>query len=97
MKTTLCDLKQGESATVVTVLADFDLRQRLLEMGFTPGTKVDVIRYAPLLDPVEYRLKGYNISLRRTEACQVVVAPLTKVAPPPVKPVQRNNNIFPVQ
>lgn len=58
-------------------VAGFDLpeanRHRLLEMGFTPGTVLEVIRYAPLGDPVEVRVRGYHVSLRRADAKGILV------------------------
>jgi ferrous iron transport protein A len=48
-------------------------RARLLEMGLLVGTPIEVIRFAPLGDPVEIRIRGYNLSLRRHEAEQVMV------------------------
>jgi ferrous iron transport protein A len=58
---------------VVSVLSRGPLRKRLLAMGFVPGTGIEVLRAAPLGDPVEYRVKGYCLSLRREEAKLVSV------------------------
>lgn len=44
------------------------IHQRLLELGVTPGAKIEVIRFAPLGDPIEVRVRGYHLSLRRREA-----------------------------
>ncbi len=70
---TLDELKVGEEARIVKILGNGAFKQRLLEMGFVPGTKVKVVRYAPLEDPVEYEVKGYRVALRREEAERVVV------------------------
>lgn len=51
------------------------LRCRLLEMGVLPGTEVTLVRRAPLGDPLELRLRGYALSLRRDEADAIVVEP----------------------
>ncbi len=59
---------------VVSVASRGPLRKRLLAMGFVPGAGVEVLRAAPLGDPVEYRVKGYCISLRREEAKLVSVS-----------------------
>ena len=61
---------------VATVGGDGDTRRRLLEMGFCNGTCVEAIRRAPLGDPIEFRLRGYFLSLREAQACfvQVVVS-----------------------
>jgi ferrous iron transport protein A len=47
----------------------------LLEMGLLPGTRVEVVRYAPLGDPVEIKVRGYNLSLRKHEAEHVWIQP----------------------
>jgi ferrous iron transport protein A len=59
---------------VVSVPARGSLRKRLLAMGFVPGTRIEALRAAPLGDPVEYRVKGYCISLRKEEAKLVSVS-----------------------
>ncbi|MCC6239785.1 MAG: ferrous iron transport protein A [Phycisphaerales bacterium] len=67
-----CALSQlgiGCGGTVCHVeTADLDLRRRLLEMGFCNGAKVEVVRRAPLGDPIEFRLRGYCLSLRHEQA-----------------------------
>ena len=72
----LSELQQGESGIVVRIAAGSRLRSRLREMGFVPDVAVEVMRSAPLSDPVEYRLKGYFISLRREEARDILVRKL---------------------
>ena len=52
---------------------DGALRRRLLEMGFCNGTNVEVIRRAPLGDPIEFRLRGYHLSLREEQARHVSI------------------------
>lgn len=58
----------GCSGAVVAVGGDADLRRRLLEMGFCNGAQVEVVRRAPLGDPIEFRLRGYCLSLRDEQA-----------------------------
>jgi ferrous iron transport protein A len=70
----LSHLGIGCGGHVVTVGGDRDLRRRLLEMGFCNGAKVEVVRRAPLGDPIEFRLRGYHLSLRSDQAQHVVVA-----------------------
>jgi len=70
---TLNDLNPGQSGFVVKVKGSGAFRKRVIEMGFTPGRRVEVIRKAPLQDPVEYRLMDYEISLRRSEARSIEV------------------------
>jgi len=52
-----------------------DAHRRLLEMGIVAGTEVRLVRLAPLGDPMEIRLRGYHLSIRRSEARTVVVDP----------------------
>lgn len=66
--TYLSDLATGEEAIISKVLGRGAFRKRITEMGFVKGKKVTVIKSAPLLDPIEYELMGYKISLRRSEA-----------------------------
>jgi len=73
---TLDEMKPGQECEIVDVIADGILGQRLMDMGFIPGTHIRVIRNAPLIDPVELKLKGYNISMRHSEAKKVVVKTL---------------------
>ena len=65
---TLRELKPGRSGVVDSVKGAGNIRRRVLEMGVTPGVKIDVIKVAPLGDPVEVMLRGYNLSLRKEEA-----------------------------
>jgi ferrous iron transport protein A len=65
----------GKSARVVSVHADRELKRRLLEMGFCNRARVDVIRRAPLGDPIEFRLRGYHLSLRSEQAACITVQP----------------------
>lgn len=70
---TLRDLKPGQSGVVASIGGAGNIRRRVLEMGVTPGTKVDVVKVAPLGDPVEVVLRGYNLSLRKEEAEAIVM------------------------
>ncbi|MBQ3042838.1 MAG: ferrous iron transport protein B [Alistipes sp.] len=69
----LSELKTGETATVVRVLGYGGFRRRIMEMGFVRGQDVTVILDAPLKDPIEYHIMGYDISLRRKEAEMIEV------------------------
>ena len=71
---TLDEMKPGQECEVVDITAEGILGQRLLDMGFIPGTHVKVVRNAPLVDPVEFQMKGYHISLRHSEARLVEVS-----------------------
>jgi len=65
---TLYDLNEGEEGIILKIKGRGQFRQRLSEMGFVVGKKVEVIKKAPLRDPVEYKIMGYHISLRNSEA-----------------------------
>lgn len=65
----LSDLKIGERGRVVGLeKGKKAYRQKLLSMGLTPGTEFNVIRYAPLGDPMEIQVRGFSLSLRKGEA-----------------------------
>jgi ferrous iron transport protein A len=64
----LSTLVPGTRATVVRIDIPVEQRGRLMEMGLLAGTAVELVRFAPLGDPVEIRLRGYNLSLRKHEA-----------------------------
>ena len=64
----LSELKTGEKAVIVKVSGHGGFRRRILEMGFVRGKQVEVILNAPLKDPIDYRIMGYDVSLRRSEA-----------------------------
>lgn len=75
---TLNQLKPGQRARVLAVRNENNtVYQRLLEMGVFEGTDVELIRYAPLGDPLEIRVQGYNLSLRKAEAAMVDVEVLS--------------------
>ncbi len=69
----LSQLGPGQRGTIVRVGGNGQARRRYLEMGFVRGEVVHVERVAPLGDPVEYRVKGYHISLRRADAQNILV------------------------
>jgi len=73
MERKLSDLELGEKAVILKVVGTGSIRRRMLDMGLVKGTEIVVIRRAPLGDPIEFRLKGYNLSLRKEEAKNVFV------------------------
>lgn len=75
-KLSLADLGRGVPAEVVRVRAGAEIKRRLLEMGIARGSRVVVERVAPLGDPIEIRIQGYHLSLRRQEAAGIEVRPL---------------------
>ncbi|HAJ98482.1 MAG TPA: ferrous iron transport protein B [Bacteroidales bacterium] len=74
----LSDLKEGEKGIILKVKGRGAFRKRILEMGFVPGKEVDVIKKAPLRDPIEYSILGYNVTLRTNEAQLIEVVPLSE-------------------
>jgi ferrous iron transport protein B len=77
-KMTLADLKNGQKAIIIKVKGRGAFRKRIMEMGFIKGKEIAVIKNAPLKDPIEYKIMGYNISLRRNEAKLIEVLTHTK-------------------
>ncbi|MBQ6904664.1 MAG: ferrous iron transport protein A, partial [Spirochaetia bacterium] len=75
MSRTLRDLAIGESGVVTAVKGSGVLRQHLLDMGLIPGTSVTVVKFAPMGDPIEIQIYGYELTLRLAEAEHIMVAP----------------------
>jgi ferrous iron transport protein B len=71
----LLELKTGEKGIIQKVRGRGAFRRRIIEMGFVKGKTVEVIKKAPLKDPIEYNIMGYNVSLRSSEAQLIDVAP----------------------
>lgn len=69
----LTSLKLGTEGTVSQINLQPDQRGRLLEMGLLVGTTVQLVRFAPLGDPVEIKVRGYHLTLRRHDAEQILV------------------------
>ncbi len=73
MNTTLRDVKPGQKARIVKVGGLGAVNRRIVEMGFTPGTMIEVERVAPLGDPIDVKVKGYHLSLRKEDAAGITV------------------------
>lgn len=73
---TLNDLKPGERAAVIKVTGEGPLKRRLLDMGITPATEIVMRKRAPLGDPLEITIRGYELSVRKSEATLVSVRKL---------------------
>ncbi len=71
----LTTLSVGSSATVSEIRVPQESRPRLMEMGVLVGTRVELVRFAPLGDPVEIKVRGYHLTLRKHEAEQIWVEP----------------------
>ena len=72
---TLRDAKPGEQVTVVKLHGAGAVKRRIMDMGITKGTRVDVKKVAPLGDPLELTVRGYQLSIRKDEAALVQVEP----------------------
>ena len=70
----LSGLKAGEKGRVAGFDLAGDLKARLFEMGLTPGVELELIRFAPLGDPIEIKVRGYRLSLRKKEASGIRVS-----------------------
>lgn len=75
----LSDLEPGQRARIIRVGGQGRIRRRFMEMGLVRGETVLVERVAPLGDPVEFLVKGYHLSLRRSDAQHIRVQELTAV------------------
>ncbi len=73
MEKTLREFLPGEQGTVVKVSASGAVRRRIFDMGITPGAKIIMRKTAPLGDPIEVTVRGYELSLRKAEAEQVLM------------------------
>jgi Fe2+ transport system protein FeoA len=70
---TLDQLVPGQKARVKKVGGQGAVRRRLMDMGLVRGVEIELVKAAPLGDPLEYRLRGYHLSLRKTEAQAVEI------------------------
>ena len=69
----LTSVALGTTATVAEIKVPPEHRPRLMEMGLLVGTTIELVRFAPLGDPVEIKVRGYNLTLRKHEAEQILV------------------------
>ena len=74
---TLDELVVGKSATIVSVGGNGALRNHFLDMGLTPNTQVSLIKTAPMGDPIELRLRGYELTLRLHDAAKIEIKDVT--------------------
>ena len=86
---TLKDLKTGESALIINVGGSGALRQHLLDMGVIPGRRLSVVKYAPMGDPIEIMIHGYELTLRLADAENIEIEPADEAAEEqPLKPLE---------
>jgi len=71
---TLAEVSVGQRGQVTGILGTDEISLRLLEMGLTPGAEFSLLGVAPLGDPIEIEIRGYRLSLRKSEAARVSVA-----------------------
>lgn len=77
---TLQELGIGKSAVITTVGGEGSLRQHFLDMGILPGAEVKLMKYAPMGDPMELRVQGYELTLRLADAAKIGIEPISKKA-----------------
>ena len=77
---TLHELKIGESAEILSVGGEGALRQHFLDMGVIPGAEITLIKFAPMGDPMEFRIHGYELTLRVDDAKKIEIKPITVVS-----------------
>jgi len=68
---TLRELKPGQQGVVASVGTTGAMKRRIMDMGITPGVEIRVVKVAPLGDPIEVTVRGYQLSLRKDEAQQI--------------------------
>ena len=72
---TLDDIEVGKTCTVERLNDTGEIRRRIMDMGITKGTQVRVVKVAPLGDPIDVTVRGYHLSLRRSDAANIEVVP----------------------
>ena len=70
----LSELAVGQCGKITALELPPEAKQRLLEMGMTVGARIEVVRFAPLGDPVDIKVRGYHLSIRKHEAAGIFVA-----------------------
>ena len=69
----LSDLKKGDKGKIVKISSSGSVHRRLMDMGLVSGSEIEMQGVAPLGDPIEIKVKGYNLSLRKEEAASIKV------------------------
>ena len=91
----LNELRAGESARVETVGGEGALRQHFLDMGVIPGAEVTLVKLAPMGDPMELRIHGYELTLRLADAEKIEITPIEKPAAPEREKASRRRHAHP--
>lgn len=76
---TLDEVKPGSGGIIESIGGEGILRRRLLDMGLTPNTRVEVRKVAPMGDPIELFLRSYVLTIRRDEAAKIVMKEVNKI------------------
>lgn len=71
---TLKELKPGASARIEDIQGQGSMKRRMIDMGLTPGVRITMVRAAPLGDPVVLRVRGYELTLRKKDAEQIIIS-----------------------
>ena len=71
---TLCEAKVGDTVTVVKLHGEGAVKRRIMDMGITKGTELQVRKVAPLGDPMELNVRGYELSVRKADAEMIEIA-----------------------
>lgn len=74
MKLSLSELKPGQKGVVIQIKGSGETRRRIMDMGIVRGSKIIMIRRAPLGDPLEFEIRDYNLTLRKREAKSIYVS-----------------------
>ncbi|MGN0658705.1 MAG: ferrous iron transport protein B [Emergencia sp.] len=85
----LSELKKGESARILSVGGSGSLRQHFLDMGLIPGKTITYMKAAPMGDPIEYRIWGYELTLRLEDAEKIQIERIEEEAPAPEESLRR--------
>ena len=86
----LNELKEGESAVITSVLGGGATRQHLFDMGVVPGVEIQMVKKAPMGDPIEYQLRGYELTLRIGEAEEIEI----KEVSPEKTEIKKSNRVY---
>ena len=73
MTTTLNEMTPGKKGRILKIAGKGMIKKRIVDMGMVPGAVVEVERYAPLGDPIEIKVKGYHLSLRKEDASLIMI------------------------
>ena len=94
-KMTLKELHIGQSGRIASVGGDGSLRQHFLDMGVIPGSEVTVVKFAPLGDPMELMIHGYELTLRLDDAAKIDIELITESIPTEKKNKPENRSVHP--